>query len=112
MESLKKEEAKKILDKLPAGDKTAMLADLFKNFGDATRIRILYALYDNEICVNDLSELLNMTQSAISHQLRILKQNRLIKGRRDGKLILYSLADEHVRTLLSVGMEHILEENN
>ncbi len=112
METLKKEEAKRILKCLPEDDCAALLADLFKNFGDATRIKILYALYKDEICVNDLAELLNMTQSAISHQLRVLKQSRLIKGRREGKLILYSLADEHVRTLLSVGMEHILEEGS
>ncbi len=93
----------------PDEEKMMMLADLFKNFGDTTRVRILYALYEDEICVNDLAKDLGMTQSAISHQLRILKQNRLIKGRREGKLILYSLADEHVHTLLSVGMEHVLE---
>ena len=94
---------------LPDEGKTILLAELFKNFGDPTRIRIMYALYSDEICVNELAEKLNMTRSAISHQLRILKQNRLIKGRREGKLILYSLSDEHVRTLLSVGMEHVSE---
>lgn len=94
---------------LPDTEKTALLAELFKNFGDETRIRILYALYDDEICVNDLADILDMTQSAISHQLRVLKQSSLIKGRREGKLILYSLADEHVRSLLSVGMEHVCE---
>ncbi|MCR5651835.1 MAG: metalloregulator ArsR/SmtB family transcription factor [Lachnospiraceae bacterium] len=94
---------------LPDTEKTTLLAELFKNFGDETRIRILYALYDDEICVNDLADILDMTQSAISHQLRVLKQSSLIKGRREGKLILYSLADEHVRSLLSVGMEHVCE---
>ena len=94
---------------LPDIEKTAMLAELFKNFGDETRIRILYVLYDDEVCVNDIAKELDMTQSAVSHQLRILKQNSLIKGHREGKLILYSLADEHVRLLLSVGMEHVLE---
>ncbi len=94
---------------LPDNEKTALLAELFKNFGDETRIRIMYALYDDEVCVNDIAKALDMTQSAVSHQLRVLKQNRLIKGRREGKLILYSLADEHVRSLLSVGMEHVSE---
>ena len=94
---------------LPDAEKTALLAELFKNFGDETRIRIMYVLYDDEVCVNDIAKALDMTQSAVSHQLRVLKQNRLIKGRREGKLILYSLADEHVRSLLSVGMEHVSE---
>ena len=85
------------------------LADLFKTFGDATRLRILSSLSRSELCVNELADSLEMTQSAISHQLRILKNNRLVKSRRDGKLIYYSLADEHVRLILSQGMEHILE---
>ena len=111
MEIIDKNEAEKIISTLPSDDESERLAELFKNFGDATRIRILYALYEEEICVNDLSELLNMSQSAISHQLRILKQSRLIKSRRDGRLVYYSLADEHVRNLLSVGMEHVTEED-
>lgn len=85
------------------------LAELFKIFGDSTRIRILYALIDSELCVNDVADKLNMTQSAISHQLRILKQSKLIKYRRDGKLMMYSLADDHVRTILDQGMSHIEE---
>ncbi|MBO6112178.1 MAG: helix-turn-helix transcriptional regulator [Lachnospiraceae bacterium] len=111
MEAINKDKANKIISSLPSDEKSRSLAELFKNFGDATRIRILYALYENEICVNDLAELLNMTQSAISHQLRVLKQSRLISSRREGKLIYYSLADEHVRSLLSVGMEHVCEED-
>ena len=111
MEIIDKNEAEKIISTLPSDDESERLAELFKNFGDATRIRILYALYEEEICVNDLSELLNMSQSAISHQLRILKQSRLIRSRREGRLIYYSLADEHVRNLLSVGMEHVTEED-
>ncbi len=106
---MKNENVEKIIKKLPDEERAMMLSGLFKNFGDATRIRILYALYDDEICVNDLANILSMTQSAISHQLSILKQSRLIKARRDGKQMLYSLADEHVRSLLSVGMEHVLE---
>ena len=86
------------------------LAELFKIFGDSTRIRILFVLFEAEVCVCDLAAALNMTQSAISHQLRILKQSRLVKSRREGKSVFYSLADEHVRTIISQGHEHI-EEN-
>ena len=85
------------------------LAELFKVFGDSTRIKILYVLFEAELCVCDIAQLLNMTQSAISHQLRILKQNRLVKNRRDGKSVFYSLADGHVKTIISQGMEHIQE---
>lgn len=85
------------------------LADLFKVFGDPTRIRILFILFETEVCVCDLAKALNMTQSAVSHQLRILKQSRLVKNRRDGKSVFYSLADEHVRTIIAQGREHILE---
>ena len=85
------------------------LAELFKIFGDSTRIRILFVLFEAEVCVCDLAAALNMTQSAISHQLRILKQSRLVKSRREGKSIFYSLADDHVRTIISMGREHILE---
>ena len=85
------------------------LADLFKIFGDYTRIRILFVLFEAEVCVCDLAEALNMTQSAISHQLRILKQNRLVKSRREGKAVFYSLADGHVRTIINQGLEHIEE---
>ena len=86
------------------------LAELFKVFGDSTRIRILFVLFEAEVCVCDLAKALNMTQSAISHQLRILKQNKLVKSRRDGKSIFYSLADEHVRTIIDQGREHIEED--
>ena len=86
------------------------LAELFKVFGDSTRIRILFVLFEAEVCVCDLAELLNMTQSAISHQLRILKQNKLVKSRRDGKSIFYSLADSHVRSIIAQGREHIEED--
>ncbi len=85
------------------------LAELFKVFGDSTRIRILFVLFEAEVCVCDLAEALSMTQSAISHQLRILKQSRLVKSRREGKSIFYSLADEHVRTIIAQGQEHIEE---
>ena len=85
------------------------LAELFKVFGDSTRIRILFVLFEAEVCVCDLAQALQMTQSAISHQLKILKQNKLVKSRREGKSIFYSLADDHVRTIISMGREHILE---
>lgn len=85
------------------------LAELFKVFGDSTRIRILFVLFEAEVCVCDLAKVLNMSQSAISHQLRILKQNKLVKNRREGKSIFYSLADEHVRTIIAQGRDHIEE---
>jgi len=95
---------------LPGDDTLFRLAELFKCFGDGTRIRILYVLLEAEVCVCDLAKLLGMTQSAVSHQLRMLKQARLIKNRRDGKTIFYSLADDHVATLLRQGTEHIQED--
>lgn len=79
------------------------LAELFKIFGDSTRIRILFVLFEAEVCVCDLASVLNMTQSAISHQLKILKQNKLVKSRREGKSVFYSLADDHVRTVIAQG---------
>lgn len=85
------------------------LAELFKVFGDSTRIRILFVLFEAEVCVCDLAKVLNMTQSAISHQLKILKQSKLVKSRRDGKSVFYSLADEHVRTIIAQGCEHVEE---
>lgn len=94
---------------LPSDDSLFELAELFKVFGDSTRVRILYVLMEAEVCVCDLAEILNMTQSAISHQLSILKRSRLVKFRREGKSVFYSLADEHVRTVLFQGMEHIEE---
>ncbi len=86
------------------------LAELFKVFGDSTRIRILFVLFEVEVCVCDLAAVLNMTQSAISHQLKILKINKLVKSRREGKSIFYSLADNHVRSIIAQGREHIEEE--
>lgn len=85
------------------------LADLFKIFGDTTRIKILYALRESEMCVSAIAELLNMNQSAVSHQLKILKQSKLVKFRRDGKTVFYSLSDAHVLTIIDQGMDHILE---
>lgn len=85
------------------------LAELFKVFGDSTRIRILFALYDEEKAVSDIAKSLQMTDSAVSHQLRILKHNKLVKSRRVGKLIYYSLDDDHVKTIIASGIEHIEE---
>ena len=85
------------------------LAELFKIFGDSTRIKILYVLFESEMCVCDIAELLGMTQSAISHQLRVLRSSKLVKFRRDGKTLYYSLADEHVCRIISQGMEHVEE---
>ena len=95
---------------LPDEDELYDLAELFKVFGDSTRIRILFVLFEAEVCVCDLAETLHMTQSAISHQLRILKQNKLVKSRREGKSIFYSLADDHVRSIIAQGREHIEED--
>ena len=93
----------------PQEERLYDLAELFKIFGDSTRIRILYALFEAEMCVCDIAEVLKMTQSAISHQLRLLKQAKLVKNRREGKTVYYSLADDHVRTIIYQGMEHIEE---
>lgn len=104
------EELLKIVDEtMPEETELYDLAELFKVFGDSTRIRILFVLFEAEVCVCDLAQVLNMTQSAISHQLRILKQNKLVKSRREGKSIFYSLADDHVRTIIDQGREHIEE---
>lgn len=97
-------------EQMPPEEELYNLAELFKIFGDSTRIRILFVLFEAEVCVCDLAHALNMTQSAISHQLRILKQNKLVKNRREGKSIFYSLADDHVRTIIAQGLEHIEEE--
>ena len=90
-------------------DRLKELADFFKVFADTTRLRILSVLFQSEMCVCDLAEVLGMTQSAISHQLRILKQMKLVKNRREGKTVFYSLADGHIQTIMNQGMEHIME---
>mgnify|MGYP000988559930 CR=1 FL=1 len=95
---------------LPEETELYDLAELFKVFGDSTRIRILFVLFEAEVCVCDLAAALNMTQSAISHQLKILKQSKLVKSRREGKSVFYSLADGHVRTIIAQGREHIEED--
>lgn len=90
-------------------EQVIQIAELFKVFGDATRVHVLTLLVDRELCVNDIAQAVELSQSAVSHQLRVLKQAHLIKYRRDGKNILYSLADDHVRTILQMGLEHVLE---
>ncbi|MBQ3967193.1 MAG: winged helix-turn-helix transcriptional regulator [Lachnospiraceae bacterium] len=98
-----------VLEQLPDEDTLYDLAELFRVFGDSTRVRILIALFESEMCVCDISEALGMTQSAVSHQLQILRTNKLVKGRREGKQMYYSLADEHVVTIIAQGLSHILE---
>ena len=98
-----------VRERLPDDELLYDLADLYKVFGDTTRIRILYVLLEHEMCVCDIAQLLEMGQSAISHQLRLLKQNKLVKSRRDGKTVFYSLADEHVRAIIDCGVEHVGE---
>ena len=100
---------KSVTAKMPDEDELYDLAEIFKVFGDSTRIKILYVLFESEMCVCDIAQLLNMNQSAISHQLKILKQSRLVKSRREGKAVFYSLADGHVRTIINQGLEHIEE---
>lgn len=100
---------KSVLDKMPPDEMLYDLAELFKVFGDSTRIKILYALFESELCVNDISTLLGITQTAASHQLRVLKTNKLVKARKNGKMIFYSLSDDHVYKIISQGMEHIEE---
>ncbi len=94
---------------MPAEETLFDLAELFKIFGDSTRIKILYVLFESEMCVCDIAQLLGMTQSAISHQLQVLKKSKLVKYRREGKTVFYSLADSHVRAILGQGMEHVTE---
>ena len=98
-----------VKDRLPHAADLNGLADLFKLFGDGTRLRILWALSESEMCVCDICALLQMKQPAVSHQLKNLKQARIVKNRRDGKVIYYSLDDDHMRKLLNLGMEHIQE---
>ena len=98
-----------VAETMPEEEKLLDLSELFKVFGDSSRIRILFVLFEAEVCVCDLAEALRMTQSAVSHQLGILKRSKLVKSRREGKSVIYSLADDHVRTIISQGMEHLSE---
>ena len=100
---------KRVREVMPGEEKLYELSELYKIFADSTRIKILYVLFESEMCVCDIAQLLEMSQSAVSHQLRVLKNARLIKFRRDGKTIFYSLADDHVRTIIDMGIEHTEE---
>lgn len=104
-----KEFAEEIKKNMPDEDALCGLAELYRVFGDSTRIKILYALAESEMCVCDISRVIGMTVSAVSHQLRVLKQARLVKYRRDGKTVFYSLDDDHVRSIIAQGLEHIEE---
>lgn len=100
---------KEVKEKLPEEETLYDLAELFKVFGDSTRIKILCALFESEMCVCDIAALLNMTQSAISHQLRVIKAAKLVKNRKVGKVVYYSLADEHVKHIFDQGLAHVTE---
>ena len=99
-----------VLRLLPPEERLYDLAEVFRVFGDTTRIRILYVLFERELCVCDIAKLLGMTPSAVSHQLRILKDAKLVRFRREGKTVFYTLDDDHVRSVLELGMEHVLEK--
>ena len=99
----------KVRRELPGEDTLYDLTELFRIFGDSTRVRILYVLFESEMCVCDIAALLGLTQSAVSHQLRVLKNSRLVKFRREGKTVFYALADGHVRRIIAQGMDHIKE---
>ena len=107
--SVHEEAVRRILANRPSEDCLSRMAELFKVFGDPTRVKILYALFGSELCVGDLALLLSMNQSAVSHQLKILKDASLVRSRRVGKNIYYALSDGHVSTIISMGMEHICE---
>ena len=100
---------KRVLEQQPDDEILYDLAELFKVFGDSTRIKILYSLFETELCVYDIARLLHLSHSSVSHQLRILKNSKLVKFRREGKSVFYSLDDDHVREIISMGMEHVEE---
>ncbi len=101
-----------VKNELPSDERLCDLGDLFKVFGDTTRIKILYSLFESELCVCAIAELLGMTHSAICHQLKILKDTKLVKSRRNGKQVIYSLADNHVKQIIEMGFEHLTEDNS
>ena len=107
--SEERERMEQLDESMPPDEILYDLAELFKVFGDSTRIKILYALFESELCVSELGELLELGQTAISHQLRVLKTNKLVRYRKEGKNVYYSLADDHVRSIIGQGMEHIGE---
>lgn len=99
----------RVCAELPDDEVLYDLAELFRVFGDTTRIKILYALFESELCVNDIAQAVGLSQSAVSHQLRVLKASKLVKFRREGKTVFYSLDDDHVRSMIALGMEHVEE---
>ncbi|MBM6717259.1 helix-turn-helix transcriptional regulator [Gemmiger formicilis] len=99
----------RVCAELPDDEVLYDLAELFRIFGDTTRIKILYALFESELCVGDIAQAVGLSQSAVSHQLRVLKASKLVKFRRDGKTVFYSLDDDHVRSMIALGMEHVEE---
>ena len=99
----------KLQNELPDDEVLYDLAELFRVFGDSTRIKLLYALFESELCVGDIAQVLGMTQSSVSHQLRLLKSSKLVKFRREGKAVFYSLDDDHVRSMIALGLEHVEE---
>ena len=101
---------KDVKDHMPPEEMLGDLADLFRVFGDSTRVKILFALFSNEMCVCDIADLLGMTHSAISHQLRVLKSARLVKSRKEGKTVFYSLDDDHIENIFKCGLDHIKEQ--
>ncbi len=109
-EIIHEDTVKKVKATFPKDEMIFDLADFYKIFGDTTRVKILYALDKSELCVCDISALLGMSVSAVSHQLRALRESDLVRTKRDGKVIYYSLADEHVRSILECGIEHIKEK--
>ena len=109
MEEVHRDDFEGVKNSLPDDEMLYDLAELYKIFGDTTRVKILYILFQGEMCVQHISELLIVSQSAVSHQLRILKGARLVRVRREGKTSYYSLADDHVREIIGCGMEHIME---
>lgn len=107
--SAREDVVRRVLEQQPDDEILYDLAELFKVFGDSTRIKILYSLFETELCVYDIARLLNLSQSSVSHQLRILKTSKLVKFRREGKSVFYSLDDDHVREIISMGLEHVEE---
>ncbi len=99
-----------VRDEMPTDELLCDLSDLFKIFGDTTRMKILFSLFESELCVCAIAELLGMAQSAISHQLKVLKINKLVDCRREGKTVYYFLADDHVRSIIAQGFDHLIEE--
>ncbi|MDR0304630.1 MAG: metalloregulator ArsR/SmtB family transcription factor [Chitinispirillales bacterium] len=110
-ETIHKEVVESVAQNMPVCERLFLLADFFKMFSDSTRIRIIAALLNSEMCVCDIAFLLNMTKSAISHQLRMLRQTKLVKFRKKGKIVYYSLDDEHIKDIVETGLSHINEEN-